>query len=80
MFAPSDGLLIWTYNHLLPVCCICVALVSLPSLLYTVILLSNLVKNGAELYTDIPKMAIFLLQDGGSTYTRGRLIHGKIHL
>ena len=47
-------------------------LYSMSSLLNTVILLSNLVKNWGStyIYTEIPKLAIFLLQNGGSTYTR----------
>ena len=53
---------------------------ALPSLLNTVILLFNLVKNRGQLIHEIPKMANFLLQNGGggSTYTRGRLTNGKI--
>ena len=31
-----------------------------------------------HVYMEIPKMAIFLLQNGGSTYTFGRLKHNKI--
>ena len=33
-------------------------------------------KMGVDLHTEIPKVAIFLLKNVGSTYTRGQLIHG----
>ena len=62
------------YYRMLYLCRIC----ALPTLLNTVVLLFNLVKRGIDFYMEIQKLAIFLLQNGWSTYTRCRLIYGKI--
>ena len=35
-------------------------------------------KIALDLYTETLKLALFWLQNGGSTYTRCRLLHGKI--